>query len=58
LRSWPIEKKLEKLAIYSACKVGDDCKCNGKFKHNMNWPNLTQPSNILDKIRHNDIGHF
>ena len=29
VRGWPIDKKLEKLAIYSSCKVGDECKCNG-----------------------------
>lgn len=30
LRSWPIDKKLEKLAIYSSCKADNECKCNGK----------------------------
>ena len=30
LRSWPKDKKLEKLAVYSSCKADDDCKCNGQ----------------------------
>ena len=29
VRCWPLDKKLEKLAIYSSCKAGEDCKCNG-----------------------------
>ena len=31
VRCWPLDKKLEKLAIYSSCKAGEDCKCNGMF---------------------------
>ncbi len=31
LRNWPLEKKLEKLAIYSTCKADTDCNCNGKI---------------------------
>ena len=30
VKSWPLDKKLEKLAIYSACKGDATCKCNGK----------------------------
>ena len=30
VRCWPLDKKLEKLAIYSSCKASEDCKCNGK----------------------------
>ena len=29
VRCWPLDKKLEKLAIYSSCKASEDCKCNG-----------------------------
>ena len=29
VKSWPLDKKLEKLAIYSACKGDATCKCNG-----------------------------
>lgn len=32
VRAWPLEKKLEKLSIYSSCKSDADCKCNGEFK--------------------------
>ena len=28
VRCWPLDKKLEKLAIYSSCKAAEDCKCN------------------------------
>lgn len=28
LKTWPRNKKLEKLAVYSSCK-NDNCKCNG-----------------------------
>ena len=38
VKSWPLEKKLEKLAIYSACKGDRDCKCNG-------WKNPNPPPN-------------
>ena len=31
VRCWPLDKKLEKLAIYSSCKAAEDCKCNGKL---------------------------
>ena len=29
VRGWSLEKKLEKLAIYSSCKEDVSCKCNG-----------------------------
>ncbi|KAH6939019.1 hypothetical protein HPB50_015607 [Hyalomma asiaticum] len=35
VKSWPLNKKLEKLAVYSSCKA-DDCKCNG-------WKNPNPP---------------
>ena len=38
VKSWPLEKKLEKLAIYSACKGDANCKCNG-------WKNPNPPPN-------------
>jgi histone acetyltransferase len=38
VRCWPLDKKLEKLAIYSSCKAGEDCKCNG-------WKNPNPPPN-------------
>jgi histone acetyltransferase len=38
LRCWPLDKKLEKLAIYSSCKADGDCKCNG-------WKNPNPPPN-------------
>jgi histone acetyltransferase len=38
VRCWPQDKKLEKLAIYSSCKVDDECKCNG-------WKNPNPPPN-------------
>lgn len=37
VRQWPTEKKLEKLAIYSSCKV-DGVQCNG-------WKNPNPPPN-------------
>lgn len=37
VRAWPRDKKLEKLAIYSACKGDENCKCNG-------WKNPTPPT--------------
>ncbi|XP_077555533.1 gcn5 acetyltransferase [Haemaphysalis longicornis] len=36
VKSWPLNKKLEKLAIYSSCKADDGCKCNG-------WKNPNPP---------------
>jgi len=38
VKSWPLDKKLEKLAIYSACKGDASCKCNG-------WKNPNPPPN-------------
>ncbi|XP_022246330.1 histone acetyltransferase KAT2B-like [Limulus polyphemus] len=38
VKSWPRNKKLEKLAIYSSCKAEDGCKCNG-------WKNPNPPPN-------------
>jgi len=38
VKSWPLDKKLEKLAIYSACKGDATCKCNG-------WKNPNPPPN-------------
>jgi len=38
VRCWPLDKKLEKLAIYSSCKASEDCKCNG-------WKNPNPPPN-------------
>ena len=38
VRSWPKEKKTEKLAIYSSCKEDEECKCNG-------WKNPNPPPN-------------
>lgn len=38
VRSWSRNKKLEKLAVYSACKAEDGCKCNG-------WKNPNPPTN-------------
>ena len=29
VRGWAVDKKLEKLAIYSSCKEDALCKCNG-----------------------------
>ena len=37
VRGWSVEKKLEKLAIYSSCKEDASCKCNG-WKN----PNLSE----------------
>ena len=34
LRCWPLDKKLEKLAIYSSCRADPDCKCNGEPNRN------------------------
>ena len=42
VRGWPIDKKLEKLAIYSSCKIGDECKCNG-WKNPNPAPNPPTP---------------
>ena len=39
LRGWPLDKKLEKLSIYSSCKADAECKCNGKprtFNYSIN----------------------
>ena len=38
VREWPLDKKLEKLAIYSSCKADAACKCNG-------WKNPNPPPN-------------
>ena len=35
---WPVDKKLEKLAMYSSCKADATCKCNG-------WKNPDPPAN-------------
>ena len=35
---WVVEKKLEKLAIYSTCQEDSSCKCNG-------WKNPNPPAN-------------
>ncbi len=57
LRSWPLDKKLEKLAIYSTCKANTDCKCNGKLKASsltcnpMAYLDLQRPS-MLWKLEH------
>uniref|UniRef100_A0A8D0CK15 histone acetyltransferase n=1 Tax=Scleropages formosus TaxID=113540 RepID=A0A8D0CK15_SCLFO len=37
VRGFPRAKKLEKLGVFSACKAGDSCKCNG-------WKNPNPPS--------------
>lgn len=39
VREWPHPKKLEKLAVYSSCKVDESCKCNG-------WKNPPAPTNV------------
>ena len=31
MKSWPLDIKLTKLAIYSACNSDANCKCKGKF---------------------------
>ena len=31
MKSWPLDIKLTKLAIYSACNGDANCKCKGKF---------------------------
>merc|ERR1719187_1558354 len=38
VREWSVDKKLEKLAIYSSCKAEPSCKCNG-------WKNPHPPAN-------------
>jgi len=38
VREWPLDKKMEKLAIYSSCKADESCKCNG-------WKNPNPPPN-------------
>uniref|UniRef100_A0A0K8RAL2 Putative histone acetyltransferase kat2a gallus gallus gcn5 n=1 Tax=Ixodes ricinus TaxID=34613 RepID=A0A0K8RAL2_IXORI len=43
VKAWPLNKKLEKLAIYSSCKADDGCKCNG-WKN----PNLPQTPQRLE----------
>ena len=40
VREWPADKKLEKLAIYSSCKVDDCSKCNG-------WKNPNPLSTLI-----------
>ena len=43
VRCWPLDKKLEKLAIYSSCKnEGSECKCNG-WKNPNPAPNPPRP---------------
>ena len=37
VRGLPLEKKLEKLAIYTSCKEDESCKCNG-------WKNPNPPT--------------
>lgn len=37
VKNWPLDKKLEKLAIYSACKGDSSCECNG-------WKNPSPPN--------------
>ena len=37
VRGLPLEKKLEKLAIYTSCKEDKECKCNG-------WKNPNPPT--------------
>nr|XP_033816458.1 histone acetyltransferase KAT2A isoform X2 [Geotrypetes seraphini] len=37
VRAFPRAKKLEKLGVFSACKVNDSCKCNG-------WKNPNPPT--------------
>merc|ERR1711971_779002 len=39
VRGWSVEKKLEKLAVYSNCKEDASCKCNG-------WKNPNPPENL------------
>ena len=39
VRGWPVEKKLEKLAVYSSCKEDASCKCSG-------WKNPNPPENL------------
>ena len=31
IKKWPLDRKLIKLAIYSACNSDVNCKCKGKF---------------------------
>ena len=40
VREWLADKKLEKLAIYSSCKVDDCSKCNG-------WKNPNPLSTLI-----------
>ena len=31
MKNWPLDRKLIKLAMYSACNSDANCKCKGKF---------------------------
>ena len=42
VRCWPLDKKLEKLAIYSSCKASEDCKCNGMSNLGPQFKSRTQ----------------
>ncbi|XP_029109943.1 histone acetyltransferase KAT2A-like isoform X1 [Scleropages formosus] len=49
VRAFPRAKKLEKLGVFSACKAGDSCKCNGwKNPHSLTGTRLELQQQAAD----------